>query len=785
MSSDLASGPVTVVARHWQVRGIVQGVGFRPFVHRLATELGLSGSVRNRAGVVEIDAAGGPEALREFRTRLWAEAPPLAAITGIVEGECAPVPAGTGFSILASSDDHDRAPEFAEIPADAALCDACRAEVLDPADRRHRYPFTNCTDCGPRATIIDDLPYDRARTSMAGFPLCSRCRAEYLDPADRRFHAEPVACPTCGPQLTWQTVSAAPDDVEAVGAGALEIALRQLGAGGVIAVKGLGGYQLLCDATHAGAVARLRAIKRRPHKPFAVMVEDLAAVRALARVTPAEENLLSGPARPIVLLLPRPAGTRRLTPGVAPNAPRLGLFLPTTPLHLLLLRGAGRPLVVTSGNIADAPIIIDDGRALDRLGPRCDGVLAHDRPIRARFDDSVARVVHDRPTVIRRARGYAPEALDLPIPTPQPLLALGAQLKHTFTLAVGGHAVVGPHTGDLSDLSALQALDEAAERMQRIHRVRPEIVAHDLHPDYLSTKAATLWAADQRMAVQHHHAHIASCAAEHGVTGSVLGVAYDGLGLGSDGTLWGGEILLADLRTFRRLARFGTARMPGGQAAVRHPLRMALGYLAAGEDLGGRSADPAMIANALTGIAEREPQHDTILRLALSGTHAPLISSAGRLFDAAAALLGLCDHATYEGEAAVLLEAASQGVLADPLPWRIAKREDLWVLDCMTTLTALLAHRLDGATVPELAAAFHEAIALATAELVRRCAADTGVRTVCLSGGVWQNHRLTEAVIGTLTGDGYRVLINQRVPANDGGISFGQAAIAAARLAEG
>ncbi|NUP54047.1 MAG: carbamoyltransferase HypF [Catenulispora sp.] len=785
MSRDAASSP-PATARHWQVRGTVQGVGFRPFTHRLATELQLSGTVRNRAGVVEIDAFGAPEALEAFRSRLRSDAPPLAAIAEIVElppgGHAAP---GAGFRILASVDDPCDAPEFVEVPPDAGLCQACRAEVLDPADRRHGYPFTNCTDCGPRATIIDDLPYDRARTSMSEFPLCPRCRAEYLDPGDRRFHAEPVACPDCGPRLSWRPGGTLPNLQQAQGAAALRIALERLAEGGVIALKGLGGYQLVCDATDEDAVARLRRLKQRPDKPFAVMAEDLAQIRALARVSGAEQGLLASPARPIVLVRPAPRGRPRLAGGIAPGAPRLGLFLPTTPLHLLLVRGAGRPLVVTSGNTADMPIIIDDLRAAQALGPVCDGLLAHDRTIRARYDDSVARVVHDQPTVLRRARGYAPEAIDLPIAAPRPLLAMGAQLKHTFTLAVGGHAVVGPHTGDLAALAALEAFDEAAGRMEHIHRVKPDIVVHDLHPEYLSTRAATAWEPERRMAVQHHHAHIASCAAEHGITGPVLGVAYDGLGLGGDGTLWGGEVLLADLCAFRRLGRFGTAPMPGGEAAVRHPLRMALGYLAGGEDLGGLRPDAELTAGVLAGLRDREPEYAKVLRLAASGTRSPRVSSAGRLFDAASALLGLCDHAGYEGHAAVLLEGAAQDVAADPLPWRVTESAGLWVLDPVTTLTGLLLRRREGAPVPELAAAFHEALTLATVELVRHCAVGTGVRTVCLSGGVWQNNRLTESVAQALEGDGYRVLINQRVPTNDGGISFGQAAVAAARLAEG
>ena len=414
----------------------------------------------------------------------------------------------------------------------------------------------------------------------------------------------------------------------------------------------------------------------------------------------------------------------------------------------------------------------------------CDGILAHNRPILARYDDSVARVVADRVQVVRRARGYAPAAIGLPIPATRPLLAVGAQLKHTFTLAVGGRALVGSHTGDLSDLENLEAFTESAARMEYIHRVKPEVAVHDLHPGYLSTQSVCDWTPGKRMAVQHHHAHIASCAAEHGITTPVLGVAYDGLGLGDDGTLWGGEILLADLRSSRRLARFGTAPMPGGEAAVRHPLRMALGYLLNGEDLGGMRPAAHQLDAFLAGLPDREPDVETVARLARSGVRSPQISSAGRLFDAASAILGLCDHAGYEGHAAVVLEGASEGALADPLPWRIARAGDLWVLDTVAMLTALLAGVQDHAPVPELAAAFHEGLAMATVGMVHKCAADSGVRTVCLSGGVWQNQRLAEQVFAELSGDGFRVLVNERVPTNDGGISYGQAAIAAARIAD-
>jgi hydrogenase maturation protein HypF len=781
-------GPIVV--RRWEVLGTVQGVGFRPFVHRLATALDLVGSVRNDGGTVVIAAAGDPAKLDEFLIRLRGDAPPLAAVTEIVEQRADAdwaVP-DTGFTIEASrpgpgAADRGQA-EFAEIPPDAAVCDACLTELFDPDDRRHHYPFVNCTNCGPRATIIDDLPYDRARTSMASFPLCTECAAEYHEPTNRRFHAEPVACPVCGPTLSWHAISAPTAEGEAVGASALALAVDRLDRGGIIAVKGLGGYQLVCDATDEAAVQRLRQGKRRPRKPFAVMVADLAAVRALACVTSVEERLLASVARPVVLVRPWPEGSPRLADGVAPDVPRLGLFLPTTPLHHLLLRAAGKPLIVTSGNVAGAPIVIDDSEAVERLGLVCEGLLRHDRPIRARYDDSVTRVVAGRAMVVRRARGYAPAALDLPVPAPRPLLAVGAQLKHTFTLAVGGHAVVGPHTGDLEDAETMAAFEESVSRMERIHHITPVLVAHDLHPDYLSTQVAALWPADRRIGVQHHHAHIASCAAEHGVTEPVLGVAYDGLGLGADGTLWGGEVLLADLRTAKRLARFGTAPMPGGASAVRKPPRMALGYLAGGEDLGGRRPSEARLRDFAADVGKRDQGVETVLRLARTGIASPRISSAGRFFDAAAAILGLCDDAGYEGEAAVRLEAAAQGAMGDPLPWRVVRSGGLWVLDCVTTLTALLDAVADRGSVPELAAAFHDALVAATLDLVVRCSQETGVRTVCLSGGVWQNQRLAEASIARLADAGFRVLINERVPCNDGGISYGQAAIAAARTTD-
>ena len=571
--------PATIdptVARALLVEGVVQGVGFRPFVWRLATELGLAGRVRNAAGRVEIEAAGSAALLDAFARRLRADAPPRARVERVTAAPLAPELASVLPSPFAIDESVSAAAADRLFPPDIATCDDCAAELADPADRRYRYPFTNCTNCGPRATIIEELPYDRAQTTMRPFPLCPACDAEYRDPSNRRFHAEPVACPACGPRLAWRATGA--PAATALGEDALAAAVRALLAGQVVAVKGLGGYHLACDATDDDAVMRLRDRKRRWAKPFAVMVRDLAAARALCRVGALERRLLEGPARPIVLLEARRDGEPALAPSVATGNRRLGVFLPYTPLHHLLLEAVGRPLVLTSGNLTDEPLVTDDDDALVRLAGLADGFLAHDREIRARYDDTVTRVVARRESVVRRARGYAPEPLRLPVATPLPFVAVGAELKHTFTLARGGRAHVAPHNGDLEDLATHRAFTDGLAHLSRLLALEPEAAVHDLHPEYLSTKwAMAQFPAGKRVAVQHHHAHVASCAAEHGITGSFLGVAYDGLGMGDDGTFWGGEILHADLRGYRRLARFGRAPMPGGALAVRKPYRMALG----------------------------------------------------------------------------------------------------------------------------------------------------------------------------------------------------------------
>ncbi|MFJ2766772.1 carbamoyltransferase HypF [Streptomyces sp. NPDC087300] len=758
-------------ALRFEVFGTVQGVGFRPFVYRLASSLGLDGWAANTEGHVRGEVAGSPRAVLEFTARLRTGAPALARVRQVrvtaVRGR-PPIPA-SGFVIRRSDTDRAVPPGSPrEIPPDAAICAACLSELLDPDDRRFRYPFINCTDCGPRATVIEDLPYDRIRTTMRRFPLCADCAAEYGDPTDRRFHAEPLACPACGPQLSWGALG---------GEAALRAAVKAVESGDIVAVKGLGGYQLVCDATDQAAVEALRERKHRPVKPFAVMVQDLGAVGELARMSRTERSVLGSAVRPVVLLEARHPG---LAPAVHPGIRRVGLFLPTTGLHHLLLRELARPLVVTSGNLAGEPIATDDAEAHRTLATVADGFLAHDRPIRARYDDSVVHAVGRSVLTVRRARGLAPAPLPLPVATPTPLVGAGAQLKHTFTLAAGQGAQLSPHGGDLADVTAMDAFTHAYDDLVRLADVTPRVVAHDLHPGYLSTQ----WARSQplpRIPVQHHHAHVAACAAEHGLSTPFVGVAYDGLGLGDDGTLWGGEILVADLTGYRRVGRFATAPLPGGEAAVRHPHRMALGYLHGTELLGSPRPYPWLTKPFTDRL---DPDEAAVVRAMVArGINSPRASSAGRLFDAVASLLGLADSVSYEGEAAAALEDAAGTVRALPLDHRLVRVDGLWVYDPAPTLIDLLDRQHSGEGVPALAAAFHVTLALVTVEQVARAVADGAPPTVCLAGGCFLNRRLLTEVSRRLRAQGLRVLTGEAVPVGDGGISYGQAAVAAARLA--
>ena len=741
----------------------MQGVGFRPFVYRLAAELDVSGFVRNdRTGVV-IEVEGDERAVDDLCRRLVEEPPPLAIVSSVDVTAIGPT-GDRAFEILATAD--HGSPDV-PVSVDTATCEACLAEVDDPADRRYRYPFTNCTNCGPRYTVVVAVPYDRAATTMAGFEMCDTCRAEYDDPADRRFHAQPNACADCGPRLRW----CLPDGtVERAGDAALEAAMAALRDGRIVAVKGIGGYHLCTDATSERAVAELRRRKARDDKPFAVMVADLAAAESLCELEPAARHALTSPRRPIVI------APRRLdapvASGVAPGSAELGVFLPYSPLHHLLMAAVRRPLVMTSGNLSDEPIASDDGDAIARLGPMVDALLVHDRPIHIRCDDSVTRLHPGRGTrLLRRSRGFAPEPRPLPLPALRSILAVGAELKSTVAVTTGASVVASHHIGDLEHLATYRSFLQTIDHLCHLYGVQPEIVAHDLHPEYLSTKFA-LELDLEPCAVQHHHAHIASCMAEHGHRGPVLGLAFDGLGYGTDGTLWGGEFLVADLRTSVRVGHLAPMTMPGGAAAIREPWRMAVAWAAAA------GVETSFDDDRLSAVAD----------LAARG-HGPVTTSMGRLFDAVAALLGLRTTVTYEGQAAIVLEAAAAAVPRSEAPTYpvdvAADGHGQVVLDPRPLIVAAVADHAAGAPVAVVAAGVHEALGRAAAGAGVSLARQHGLTTAALSGGVFQNVRLSAIVEEELTAAGLEVLVHQQVPANDGGISIGQAAVAAARARPG
>jgi hydrogenase maturation protein HypF len=745
-----------------RVEGIVQGVGFRPFVHALAGRLDLAGLVGNDATGVFVEVEGAADAVERFLEALAREAPPLAVIERVTATPLAPT-GGRGFTIAPSQAGGERQ---ALVSPDTATCADCLAELADPADRRHRYPFINCTNCGPRFTIVRDVPYDRPATTMAGFAMCADCAREYHDPGDRRFHAQPVCCPACGPALRLVDRQGREADGEPLAAAA-----ARLGEGAVVAVKGLGGYHLAADAASEPAVAALRARKHREDKPFAVMVADLDGARALCLVDPVEEALLAGPRRPIVLLRRRPEGA--MAGAAAPGNRSLGVMLPYTPLHHLLLAAFGRPIVLTSGNVSEEPIAYHDADALERLAGIADWFLVHDRPIHVRADDSVVRAFRGRELPLRRSRGFAPQPLPLPWPFPRHVLACGAELKHTFCLAKGGHAFVSHHIGDLENYETFRAFTEGVEHFGRLFAVEPEVVAHDLHPEYLSTKYALELDGVALEGVQHHHAHVASCLADNGEQGPVIGVAFDGLGYGTDGTIWGGELLVADLEGFRRAGHLRVVPMPGGAAAIREPWRMAAAWLDAA--LGGQVPD------RLAVVARHRERWEQVLALARSGTASPPTSSAGRLFDAVAAILGVRDAVNYEGQAAVELEQLADPAEAAAYPTGLGDAGGPLVLDGTDLVRAVVEELGRGVAPPLIAARFHNGLAAATVAACRALRDGSGLQTVALSGGVFQNLLLLERTVAGLERDGFRVLTHSRVPPNDGGISLGQAAVAGAR----
>ncbi|WP_273889416.1 carbamoyltransferase HypF [Rubrobacter naiadicus] len=761
------------------MRGIVQGVGFRPFVYALARRCALSGFVRNDAGGVYIEAEGAPEALERFVRELREEAPPLAEVEAVA-WRSLPVRGERGFRIEESRGGEERT---ALVSPDVATCGECLRELFDPADRRHRYPFTNCTDCGPRFTITLSVPYDRAATTMARFTMCPECRREYEDPSNRRFHAQPNACPVCGPRV--RLLDASGTEVEAEDP--IREAARALRSGRIVAVKGLGGYHLACDPFDERAVRTLRARKVRQDKPFALMARDITQARGLCRISPEEAGLLISPARPIVLL-ERLRGCG-IAEDVAPRQNTLGVMLAYTPLHHLLLDDAGIPLVMTSGNLSDEPIAYRDEDALERLCGVADLFLTHDRPIHTRCDDSVVRVFRGEVYTIRRSRGYAPRPLPVTQGFSRPLLACGGELKSTFCLARGSHAFMSHHIGDLENYETLRSFEEGVEHYCRLFDVRPELVVYDLHPEYLSTKYARELEEEGMPAVgvQHHRAHVAGCLADNGRPASerVIGVALDGTGYGDDGAIWGGEFFEGSVEAgFERLAHLEYVPMPGGAAAVREPWRMAVSHLLG---LYGEEETAGMPFAAVREAGERNVR--LLARMVERGVNSPPTSSAGRLFDAVAALCGVAGswRTTYEGQAAVELELAAPGPARRGYPFRLREEAGGWVVETGEIMRGVVGDLTVGREVAEVSARFHRTVAEVVVAVCGRLRDERGTEAVALSGGVFQNMLLLRQAVGLLEEEGFRVYVHRRVPANDGGISLGQAVLgdAVCRESEG
>ncbi|MBN1122095.1 MAG: carbamoyltransferase HypF [Anaerolineae bacterium] len=752
--------------RHIHVDGVVQGVGFRPFVYGLAARFDLTGWVLNSSAGVDIEVQGPPADLDTFQAAISAEAPRLARIDRVA---AQPVPldgTDTVFSIRHSASSAGSS----LVSPDVATCPDCLAEIFDPANRRYRYPFTNCTNCGPRYTIIRSMPYDRPATTMGIFEMCPDCLAEYENPLDRRFHAQPNACPVCGPrvELVGTYLPTGPDDDIAKAAVLLH-------DGAILAVKGLGGFHLVCDATDRAAVARLRERKHRPDKPFAVMMSSLEQVWEYCHLVDEEAALLTSVSAPVVLLYQK-AGSG-IAPNVAPDNPMLGVMLPYTPLHHLLLHDAGVPLVMTSGNLSGLPIITGNGESQEKLGDIADAFLLHDRPIHMRCDDAVwwvDRFAGEQDAArqpLRRSRGDAPYPVRLPWQAGQPILATGAEMKNTLCLLSGHDAILSQHIGEVDSIEALNYYRQVLDHLSSIFKIAPEIVVHDQHPGYLTTRLAHELAEVhqlERIAVQHHHAHIAACLGEHGHKGPVIGVAFDGTGYGPDGTIWGGEILIASVDDYERFAHLEYLPLPGGEAAIRRPYRIAWGYLFT---LTGTIPD----IPALAGFPAQEKQ--IVAQQVERGINAPLTSSCGRLFDTVSALTGICPTTTFEAQAAIALElAARESDLSRiaPYPFEIDEEE---VIRVGGMLNSIVEDARSGRRVSDISAAFHHTLAAISVETARLARAKTGLDTAALSGGVFQNRLLLRLTRDALRAAGFTVLTHRQVPANDGGLSLGQAVI--------
>jgi hydrogenase maturation protein HypF len=751
---------MTGFGRHIEIRGTVQGVGFRPWVYQVARRNRVAGFVRNDSRGVVIDAFGPEEALDTFLRTLETDAPPAARVEFIESSEI-PWRADPDFRIDASLVTSDLR---VSIPADLATCGDCLRETLDPVDRRYRYPFTNCTNCGPRYSIVSGAPYDRPLTSMHPFAMCEDCQREYDDPLDRRFHAQPNACPACGPRLV--ALTSAGREVSTFDP--INFAARSLRAGLVVAIKGLGGFHLAVDAQSGTAVARLRERKRREGKPLAVLVADLEAAAAVAVLSDTDRGLLVSAERPIVLV---PLRRGALAAGVCEPLGIVGLFLPYTPLHHLLARDAGMPLVMTSGNISDEPMVTTTLDALDQLGEVADVMLVHDRDIVTRVDDSVVRVIAGAPAILRRARGYVPRAIAASREFTEPILGTGAQLKNSFCIASGNQAFLGPHIGDLETARTLRDYESAIARMKDFTGAQPRVVAHDMHPDYFSTRYAMSLEGVQRIAVQHHHAHIVSAMAEHRLDGPVVGVAYDGTGYGTDGTMWGGEILIARCDGYDRFATFRPIALAGGDQAIRQPWRIALALL-----------DDAYHGDAPTKwvpLFDRAPV-DAVRRMIAAKFNTPSARGLGRLFDAFASLFLGIDAARYEGELAMRWESIADPAENGRYPVVVHEGQKPWEIDPRPIVRAAVEDMRSGRSAAAIAARFHNTIAAATTSLIRTALSEHGGQLpVVLSGGCFQNLRLTESIAIPDT------FINRSVPMNDGGIALGQVFVADAILRAG
>ena len=747
------------------IRGVVQGVGFRPFVYRLAHQHNLNGWVRNTSGNVEIAIEGAERSVSGFISDMGAKAPPLARIDDIETSFCSP----QGYTSFEIRESLSQEGKYQLVSSDIATCDDCRKEIFDSTDRRHRYPFTNCTNCGPRFTIIEGIPYDRPNTTMRHFQMCPHCQREYEDPLDRRFHAQPNACPVCGPRLSLVDGDCNP----VAGDDPMKTASDLVKAGNILALRGLGGFQLACDATDSEAVRRLRERKHRPSKPFAVMLATTEDIERHCMLSDEERDLLQSAESPIVLVRWKQASSD-ICQAVAPGLNYLGAMLPYTPLHHLLLRETALPLVMTSGNLSKEPIAKDNDEALQRLGRIADYFLLHDRDIFARYDDSVA-MVEGMPQLIRRARGYAPYPISLPFISKQ-VLACGAELKNTFCLTKDEHAFLSQHIGDMENEETLEHFEHTIELYKRLFRIEPEAIACDMHPEYLATKYAIETAKHRGLpliTVQHHHAHIASCLIDNGAEGPAIGVALDGTGYGTDGTIWGGEFMVADCAGFKRAGHLEYVPLLGGEAAIKNPYRMALSYIwtLLGKDF------------PIEGLPMANLDHSTIevLKQQLErGVNCPLTSSAGRLFDAVSALARVRGEIDYEAQAAIELEmlAPDGDFKGETYPFSIVEREGVRVIQLVELFGEVMSEVRSGTPASAISSRFHHTVASIVSEMCKLISNDTSITQVALSGGVFQNRLLLRLTASALREEGFAVLTHRTVPANDGGVSLGQAIVA-------